>query len=566
MEDVYNQKDTYLRKKSEAAVVVKVESIHWKSSQPLTEDYLRHFDRVAALYDYNPWTSSSWQERAEQLDRERQLSADRAGLACVLKRFNERAGNAPEAMRAVNLLKDERTLCVVGGQQAGLFTGQTLVIYKAITLIQTAKLAAERLGRPVVPVFWIAGEDHDFDEVNHIQYLSQDMQVSKIKIEHPTGKRSSVSNLSIPQEQWEAALNELDQSLIPTEFKDDLMSSLRAFAEQSITLVDLFAKIMAKLFGSHGLVLVNSDDPALRRLESPMFRELLEHYAPINDAVHRSTAQVVTLGYKPQVEAQANSANLFVIDDDERVLLYADEASQDFTDRKKERAFAREQLLAWAETAPERLSNNVMTRPLMQEYLFPVLGTVLGPGEIAYWALSKGAFHHLGMQMPIIIPRLEFTLLEGTVQKNMHKYDLTLDDVLHRLDEKQQEWLRKQDTLQLEERFAQVKQQFKASYQPLIEITAGINPGLGKLGETNMAKILEQIDFLENKAQDAVRTQFDAALRQFQRISASVLPLGKPQERVYNIIHYLNKYGSGWLNELLEAGLEPDGQHKICYL
>ncbi|MFH5182821.1 bacillithiol biosynthesis BshC [Paenibacillus sp. TAB 01] len=194
---------------------------------------------------------------------------------------------------------------------------------------------------------------------------------------------------------------------------------------------------------------------------------------------------------------------------------------------------------------------------------------MLGPGEIAYWALTKPAFHQAGMTMPLIIPRLEFTLMEGTVQKNMNKYGLSLEDVLYRLEEKQQQWLKEQDTLRLEERFEQVRSQFKDSYQPLVSLIAGINPGLGKLGETNMGKIVEQISFLEQKAADAVRTQFDASLRQFQRIALAVVPGGKPQERVYNILAYLNKYGTDWLYELLdaEAGeLAADGRHKVLYM
>jgi len=552
------------------AAELKIESIHWRSSQPLTEDYVHNYSKVSSLFDYNPWDSRSLQERAVWLDQERGAAADRQQLAEVLLSYNKAVHNAPEALQAVEQLKDARTLCIVGGQQAGLFTGQALVIYKAITLIRSAREASAKLGRTVIPIFWIAGEDHDFDEVNHIQTLSQDLQVQKLKIDPSSQKRTSVSRLAITEEQWEQALEQLDASLIPTEFKPAWMEALRSMASSSKTLVDLFAQMLAKLFGSQGLVLLDSDDPALRRVEAPMFRTLLDRNGELREAFHQGAGSVETLGYHPQVEMQERQANLFVFDDEEeRVLLYAGDQAQVFTDRKQERRFPKEQLVAWLETSPERFSNNVLTRPLMQDYLFPVLGTVLGPGEIAYWALTKPAFHQAGMTMPLIIPRLEFTLMEGTVQKNMNKYGLSLEDVLYRLEEKQQQWLKEQDTLRLEERFEQVRSQFKDSYQPLVSLIAGINPGLGKLGETNMGKIVEQISFLEQKAADAVRTQFDASLRQFQRIALAVVPGGKPQERVYNILAYLNKYGTDWLYELLdaEAGeLAADGRHKVLYM
>ncbi|WP_311764869.1 bacillithiol biosynthesis cysteine-adding enzyme BshC [Paenibacillus agricola] len=543
-----------------------MESIHWKSSLPLTEDYIQDFGKVSDLFDYNPWQESSWGERAAWLDREDAILADRGQLAGVLQAYNKAIGNAPEAIKAIGKLKQQETLCIVGGQQAGLFTGQSLVIYKAITLIRSAKLASEKLGRPVIPVFWIAGEDHDFEEVNHMYYLSSDMQVSKIKIEHPTGKRSTVSSLKIAQEQWVTALELLDASLIPTEFKPGWMDLLHRIAAESNTLVDFFARIIAKLFGTYGLVLINSDDPLVRQLEAPMFERLIREHDILNNAVQSGKAKVEALGYASQVEVHEHNANLFVVDDEERILLYADGASGPFTDRKKERIYSREQLLEWAAYSPERLSNNVMTRPLMQDYLFPVLGTVLGPGEVAYWAITREAFHKVGNKMPIVIPRMEFTLLEGTIQKNMAKYGLSLDDVLNRLEGKQEEWLRSQDTLKLEERFEEVRSRFKEGYQPLVELIASINPGVGKLGETNLSKIMEQIQFLEQKATDAARSQFDASLRQFQRIGLSVVPMGKPQERVYNIFSYLNKYGDAWLYEILDSDIVPDGQHKVCYM
>ncbi|ULL17603.1 bacillithiol biosynthesis cysteine-adding enzyme BshC [Paenibacillus sp. H1-7] len=542
-----------------------IQSIHWKSSQPMTEDYIRNYDKVSSLYDYNPWDSSSWQERADWLDRGRAKAADREQVADVLAAFNQRLHNAPEAMQAIEQLRDDRAVCIVGGQQAGLLTGPALVIYKAVTLIRSARQAAQKLNRPVIPVFWIAGEDHDFDEVNHIYSLTQDMQVNKIKIDHPGGKRSSISKLGISGEQWEEALRQLDESLIPTEFKAAWMDSLHTIAAASSTLVDFFGQLIAKLFGSYGLVLLDSDDPALRSLEAPLFRELITDHAAYSDAYHRGKAQVQALGYSSQVDMHERGANVFVFDEGDRILLYSAEGGGRFTDRKQEREYSLPQLMEWTETAPERFSNNVLTRPLMQDYVLPVLGTVLGPGEIAYWGLTKEAFHRAAMKMPIIIPRLEFTLLEGTVQKNMQKYGLTLEDVLYRLDEKQEQWLREQDSLKLDERFEQVRSQFKDSYQPLVELIAGVNPGLGKLGETNMGKIIEQIGFLEQKAADAVRSQFDASMRQFQRIGLSVLPLGKPQERVYNILTYLNKYGNEWLQELIDGDYEHDGQHKICY-
>ncbi|WP_248926615.1 bacillithiol biosynthesis cysteine-adding enzyme BshC [Paenibacillus hamazuiensis] len=541
-----------------------IKTVQWKSSQPLAEDYIRRFAHVEPLFEYNPWLEAEWKRRAAWLDAERPEGAERSGLVRVLERFNRDIAADDAALASVHKLADKETLAVVGGQQAGLFTGPLLVIYKALTLLKSAEAASRKLGRPVVPIFWIAGEDHDFDEVNHIFQLTGDMQLEKLKLEPPGDKRTSVSRTAISPEAWEAALLQLDAGLMQTEFKAGLLDKLKEIAGQSRTLVDYFGRMMAWLFRGTGLAFVDSDDPELRRLEAPMFARLIERHGDVQAAVQSGAERVSALGFAPQVDIQEGNANLFVYDREERVLLYAD--GDGFTTRRKDRSFSKAQLLDWAHTAPERLSNNVMTRPLMQDFLFPVLATVLGPGEIAYWGLTRETFRTMGMQMPLIVPRLEFTLLEGTVAKHMGKYDLTFDDVIHRFEEKKEAWLASQDNLHLDERFGEVKRQFKAGYEPLIELIAGINPGLKKLGETNMSKIVEQIDYLEQKAADAHRSQFDASLRQISRIGWSILPGGKPQERVYNVVSYLNRYGDRWLRELLDADLQADGVHRIVEL
>ncbi|MFD0692759.1 bacillithiol biosynthesis cysteine-adding enzyme BshC [Paenibacillus sp. GCM10027628] len=544
---------------------MQMETFHWKKSQILAEDYIMEKDLVKNLFPYHYRNSDDWEDRAIWLTNETKAPrADRTRLVQVLTGYNQRISNSPEALANISSLHDEKALTIVGGQQAGLFGGPLLVLYKAITIIQLARQWSEKLQRPVIPVFWIAGEDHDYDEVNHIYALSGAQQVEKIKVDHPTGQRTSISKLPLSPEAWKEAMEALDQSLMDTEFKASLLAKLRQTAEGASTLSDAFARWMAALFGEYGLVLIDSDDPELRQLEASMFERLVAENELLNAAFVRGRDDVEAAGYKAQADVAEDSANLFIFAGGQRLLLHRE--GDLFTDKKKDFTYTREKLRDLALTSPEQLSNNVMTRPLMQEFLFPVLAAVLGPGEIAYWAQTKVAFEHLGMKMPIIAPRLEFTLIEGTVHKHMNKYGLTLEDVLERFDQKKQEWLDAQDTLKLSERFDAVKDEFRASYAPLVESLAAINPGVKKLGETNFAKIVEQIEFLENKASDAYRTQFDSALRQLERIRHTIMPLAKPQERVYNGCAYINRYGNGWLSSLIEMPIPVDGMHRIYYL
>jgi len=205
----------------------------------------------------------------------------------------------------------------------------------------------------------------------------------------------------------------------------------------------------------------------------------------------------------------------------------------------------------------------VLTRPLMQDYLFPVLSAVLGTGEIAYWALTHRAFHTVGFRMPIIVPRMSFTFVEGTVQKQMTKYELTFDDVVERFVERKEAWLHAQDTLGLDADFNLLKHQLESMYQPILSKLAQIQAGLGKLGETNKQKVIEQVEFLQNRTVHDLAKQNETALRNWDRIHSSLIPLGKPQERVYNIFAYLNRYGNTWISSLYEIPLDLTGQHRV---
>ncbi|MDQ6418979.1 bacillithiol biosynthesis cysteine-adding enzyme BshC [Paenibacillus sp. LHD-117] len=536
-------------------------------SQALTAAYMERKDAgVDALYRYHAGTPQDWETRWQRLGASGNTRAAAADVASVLRGYNERFGASEATMRNIAALAEGAPV-IVGGQQAGLWTGPLLVIHKAVSVIGAAKSAGEQLGVHVVPVFWIAGEDHDWDEANHAYVITAEQELRKLMATKPEGTRTSVSRTTIGAEQWEQLASELEQSLPHSEFKAPMMEELRQLSGECSSLTEMFASIMTKLFRSEGLVLLDADDPALRKVEAPMFRRMLEQNEKLDAAYKASAAQVKSLGYPLQAELAEGSANLFLFQSDkqdERTLLYKKDGF--FQDRKGTVTWTQDELLRLVDERPEQFSNNVMTRPLMQDYLFPVIAAVLGPGEIAYWATTGEAFRALGMEMPILVPRMSYTLIEGTIAKNMAKYELSFADVMERFEEKKSAWLKGQDSLDIESKFGEAKASFESMYLPLLELAGSIQAGLTKLGETNMAKILEQIGYLESKTIDAYNKQFEASTRQLERIRLSLQPLGKPQERVVNMAGYWNRYGDEWLKKLLEAPYSRTGEHEIVYL
>ncbi|SDE77372.1 bacillithiol biosynthesis cysteine-adding enzyme BshC [Fontibacillus panacisegetis] len=538
----------------------------WPSGQPLAEALINNYSSVEHLYGYNPRFDESWSNRLDYLHSSDSKRADRSKLVKVLREFNHRYNSHEAVDKALDKLALKETAVIVGGQQSGLFTGPLLVIYKAVTIIKAAQHAAAKLGQHVVPVFWIAGEDHDWDEVNHTYVLSSDLHVSRIRIPRDSDHRRPVSWTEVSHEEWEEAAQELEQLLPGSEFKESMMDVFKQAAMESATLTECFARLMGSWFGRYGLILLDSADPGLRALEVDVFEDIINRNDEMEQAYHISADEVVGLGYAPQADVARDGANLFYINDGERLLLFKQNGK--FCDRKGKVAFTREELLAELMSHPDRFSNNVLTRPIMQECMLPVLGTVLGNGEIAYWALTGRAFHTLGLEMPILLPRESFTVMEGTLQKHMEKYGLSWDDVKDRdhLNNKRDSWLSEQDALHLDEQFDEIKAAFTGMYNPLIDQLGGIQNGLVKLGNANRDKIVDQIEYLRGKAKDALAKTNEAGLRHFDRIELSLFPQNKLQERVYNVFYYLNRYGEDWIDGLVNIPYDVTGTHRVIYL
>lgn len=199
-----------------------------QSGQPLAESYLSDYEAVEHLYGGGcPANDRSWTARLQWLDQTEHLRAGRKELVSRLREYNERLNPEAAVMSSLSRLEQPGTVVIAGGQQSGLFTGPLLVIYKAATIIKAAERAASLLGRDVVPVFWIAGEDHDWDEVNHTYVLSPSLEVSRIRIPREEGRRGPVSHTTVSEEEWNHAATELERLLPDSEFKADLLQQLR---------------------------------------------------------------------------------------------------------------------------------------------------------------------------------------------------------------------------------------------------------------------------------------------------------------------------------------------------
>ncbi|MEF3354236.1 bacillithiol biosynthesis cysteine-adding enzyme BshC [Paenibacillus sp. GYB006] len=536
-----------------------------RSGSPLAEHYLRYDEAIHHLYEYDFRDAGSYAARAEWLDRTEDTRVDRQDIVRFLRSYNRRLNSHPAVMESIERLAQPNALVISGGQQSGLFTGSLLVIYKAATIIKAAEEAEKKLNRPVIPVFWIAGEDHDWDEVDHTYMMTADLNITKVRMPGRYDGRASVSEVSVDRENWLEAIHKLEELLPDTEFKPGLISDIKAAVQDdNLSLSDVFAKLMGQLFGSYGLVLLDSADPELRALEVPIFERMIEDNDSLERCYHESAGHVVTSGFGMQAEVTADCANLFYIHEGSRLLLHKENGK--FIDRRGYVSFTKTELIDILRQHPERFSNNVLTRPLMQDSLFPVLSTVLGHAEIAYWALTKEAFHRFGLRMPILQPRMSFTILDQHIQKLMDKYDLSFHDIQYAFNDKKDTWLGTLDEFNMNEQFELLKTSFHKLYAPVLEQLNQIEPGLGRLGVTNSSKIEEQISYMQLRTKQAIAQRHDASVKQWDTLDLTLFPMKRPQERVYNVYGYLNRYGTRWLTDLMNIPADLSGHHHILYI
>lgn len=514
----------------------------------LFHDFLLDFSKVSRFYPAAP------SDRKWSAARLNYPAARRTRVAQVLERQNRAWGASPQTLANLQRLRDGAS-AIVTGQQLGLFGGPLFSIFKALTAI---KVAAESSagGAPAVPIFWLATEDHDLDEVRFTYLLDREGRLKRVEIA-PQAKAGAPVGGVVLGDEITAAVQSATEALGPGPMADALRESYRP----GTTMADAFAKLFARLFGEFGLIFIDNSDPELHAIAQPIYLAAAQQAPELHAALLARSKDLESAGYHAQVHLSATSTLLFHVQDGVRTAVHREgSAFRAGHERWAADAFAHQ-----IKTRPENFNGNALLRPVVQDFLLPTLAYVGGPAEIAYFAQSEVVYSKLLGRATPILPRASATLVDPASRRHIEKYGLKFEDAFARSEDLRQRLATSTLSAELKKQLDAAQSGLDGLVGPLEHDLGAWEPTLAASAAKAKAKMKHQLDRLARRAAAAEARRNSDIDRHAQHLADSLFPHGNLQEREIAGVTFLARYGGGLLRELADAIQPACPGHQLLF-
>jgi bacillithiol biosynthesis cysteine-adding enzyme BshC len=517
-------------------------------------DYLDQFEKVKSFYVHPPGMPSVTRA-ARKLD----YPGDRrTEVSSILRKQNIALGAGEETFANLDRL-EKGAVAVVSGQQVGLFSGPAYAIYKALTAVQIAE-ELTRSGTPAVPVFWMATEDHDLDEVRHSTWFDNGKLV---RFELPA---AAVAGKPVGRIQLGAEIEPLVQEaaeLLANQGSDLLAQYLIESYRPEETYGSAFGRLFARLFARQGLILMDPLDEGLHKVAAPLYQHALAERDALNEKLLQRGKDLDRAGFDAQVKVTSRSTLLFRMDEAGRQVVTA--SAEKF--QSGEKTWPREELVHLTHTEPEKFSPNAILRPVVQDFLLPTAAYIAGPAEISYFAQSEVVYRQLLGRMPVMLPRSGFTLVDAKAIKLLRRYGLTVEDVWSGSQGLRHKMERQSVPGALSKNFDRDQKQVAKMLSQLGKQIEKLDPTLKGTVERARKRIEYHIEKLRRKAGRAQDQKSGLIAAHEQHVESLLNPHKVLQERELCLLPFLARWGAGGLSELqkLSTG-KKIGQHFILQL
>ncbi len=460
----------------------------------------------------------------------------------------------PSAARdeAVARLRSPDALAVTTGQQPGLFTGPLYTLHKALSAAALARVLERRWGRPVVPVFWSAADDHDFAEASHAAWIGADGQVMTAELPPRPPEAPLTPMYREPLGPGLApALASLEEGLPPSEFREAALDWIRRHYRPDATVAGAYAGALAELVAPAGVVVLDSAHPAVKRAAAPLVLRALEQAAELDADLDRyAEARGVTARTSGIVVG--DGASLVMLEGSQgRDRLVAHDGG--FVTRRGRERLTLDDVRRIAAAEPTRLSPNVLLRPVVESALVPTVAYLAGPGELRYLELTAPVYRRLGVERQLPLPRWSGLLVEPRVDRVLDKFGITLQELLEPAGALEARLVRSDLPAEAVEALAALREAIETHYGTLARAAEAIDPTLARPLQSARHQALTGTQDVEKKLVQHLKKRHETELGQIARARGAVLPNGKPQERVLTAVPFVARYGPALVGELTEV-------------
>lgn len=504
-------------------------NIPFRNANQFSDLVLSYWENQTPGIDFvtAPFTIESFKDQIEY--RKEQFSNEQRQLLVeVLEKQYNGSKLTPKVEANLALLKSPKTFTITTGHQLNIFTGPLYFFYKILSVINTCdRLKQEYVEYNFVPLFWMATEDHDFEEISKVKVFSHELaweqdQNGGVGRMNPYGLKKALTVL---------------QEVVQNEEKGEELIKLfqKAYLEHK-TLSEAHRYIVNQLFASYGLIVLDADDQQLKASVNDIFQAEIEHEVAFNQ-VTKTNEDLKSKGLKIQVNPR--EVNLFYLKDNQRDLIMKEGDS--YILKGGSSAKSKAELLDLLDKNPERFSPNVLLRPVYQEHILPNLSYCGGAGEIAYWMQLKSTFEGFGMRMPLLMLRNSVVLHDENVLDKMSQFDIQIDDLFKGLDHWNKKFVVEDggDEISIENELNALQ----ASFDEIKQKALSIDPSISQSLEADQQKLSKLLKGVEQKMVKAGKRGAEKELKKIKQLHKQLFPDGGLQERKHNFIQYYLKYG-----------------------
>lgn len=462
-----------------------------------------------------------------------QLSDERrAALVSMLRKQN------PDSP-ALNRLAQPGTVAVLTGQQVGLFSGPSYTIYKVLHAVKLAEWLTAN-GLPAVPLFWLATEDHDFDEVNHVWLFDASHRPVKLEMRRSAGAQP-VGGVTLAA----PPVRELRETLHGMAFGEEVADAVEEAYRGGSTMGKAFGGLLRTLLAGFDVPQVDPMQPEFRQLAAPAMRAAVENAPELTTAVLARNKELTAAGYHAQVHVEEQTSLFFLLEGGKRLALRRQGTEYVLNSRR----FTTAELAARAES----LSPNALLRPVIQDSVLPTVAYIGGPAEIAYLAQSAVIYRTVLGRMPVAVPRTGFTILDQRTQKLMHRYGVAFTDLWHGEEVLRQRIASRLVPPTLRHAIDETTATVDGALERLRRELASFDPTLAAAMDRSARKIRHQVGKIDHKAGREAMRRDERAGRDADFIYGLIYPERHLQERLYSILPFLATHGLDLIGRIYEA-------------